>query len=127
MWWPLLAVALVATSFVVAVVVADASLVLVYNETGDLLPEISVSVGSCSKRFRQFASRESICLRLAPRGDAGEISLLAGGACLWRGGYLEPRGGWRAIVRLRRDGQTEFTLTTSPWRQWLGSHDFSRP
>lgn len=120
--WPL-GVALVG-GLTVAVAVARAwvSRVVVYNETGADIAELTVSACGQSRTFRDVADQESVRLKLAATGGESDIAVTTNGVPMWRGDYLEPCGGYRAIVRLRADGEVECSTMISWWRGW-----FSQP
>jgi len=95
---------------------SDASRVVVYNQTGAVLAELTVSACGQSQTFRDVGEGESVRLKLAGVGGESDVAIATNGVALWRGDYVEPRGGYRTIVRLRRDGQVECTTTISWWR-----------
>ena len=119
--WPAAALVTIALATGVAIVRSAASRVVVYNDTGGVIEELSVSACGQSQTFRAVHERESVRFKIQARGEASEITITTNGAVMWRGDYLEPSGGYRAIVRLRRDRQAECTTTISVWQKLLRS------
>lgn len=114
--WLLAAVVLVSGALFDAVISSGVSRIVVYNELGVALPELSISACGQTKVFHDLGDRESVRVKLASMGAASDIVVATNGATLWQGEYIEPRGGYRAILRLRRDGQVECSTTIS-WLQ----------
>ena len=53
---------------------------------------------------------------LAASGGESEIALATNGVAAWRGEFIEPRGGYRAILHLQSGGAVESLVTGSWWR-----------
>ncbi len=119
--WPAGALLTLALAATVAIARSNASRVVVYNDTGRALATLTVSACGQSRTFTEVSDRGSVRLRLAATGSASDIAVSTNGVMMWRGDYLEPRGGYRAIVRLRRDGQVQCTTTISLWQRLLPS------
>ncbi len=117
--WPLLGLLTLGLAAGVALSRSRASLVIVYNATGSAIPELTISACSQSRAFHEVGDRESVHLKLAPRGGESDITVATNGVALWRGEYIEPAGGYRVTVRLRGDGQVETSSTISWWQTWL--------
>lgn len=120
--WPLGLALIGGLTITVAVARAWVSRVVVYNETGADLAELTVSACGQTRTFRDVADQESVRLRLAATGGESDIAIATNGVPLWHGDYLEPRGGYRAIVRLRAGGEVECSTMISWWQSW-----FSQP
>lgn len=118
--WPLGVALIGGLTIAVAVARALTSRVVVYNETGANIAELTVSACGQSRTFRDVADQESVRLKLAATGGESDIAITTNGVPLWRGDYLEPRGGYRAIVRLQPGGEVECFTTTSWWQGWFG-------
>ena len=118
-WGPLGVLLLVSLAAGLALVRSNVSRVVVYNETGGTIDELTISACHQSRTFHEVEERESVRLKLAATGGETDIAIATNGVVMWRGDSIEPRGGCRAIVRLRRDGQVECTATTSRWQGWL--------
>lgn len=115
--WPLGALLMLGGAAGLAIARSNSSRVVVYNETGGSIAELVVSACGQSQVFQDVGERESVRLKLATTGNESDIAIATNGVAMWRGDYLEPRGGYRAIVRLRRDGQVESTTTVSSWQR----------
>lgn len=117
--WPAGALLTLALAATVAIARSNNSRVVVYNDSGSGISELTVSACGQSRTFDNVSHRGSIRLKLAATGSASEIAISTNGVVIWRGDYLEPRGGYRAIVRLRRDCQVQSTTTISWWQSLL--------
>ena len=117
--WPIAVTLLLAVAAAIAVVRARASRVVVYNDTGAAITDLTITACGQSQTFREVGERDSIRLTLARTGSESDIAIATNGVPLWRGDYIEPRGGYRATVRLRADGQVECSTTISCWQAWL--------
>ncbi len=117
--WPLGALLVLGVAAGLAIARSNASRVVVYNETGHSIEDLSITACGQTRTFRDLGERDSVRLRLAANGGASDIAIATNGIAMWRGDYIEPRGGYRAIVRLRRDGQVESTMITSWWQTLL--------
>lgn len=114
--WPFGLFVLLGAAAGLAVTRSNASRVVVYNETGGSITELAVSACGQSQTFYDVAERESVRLKLTAAGGESDIAIATNGLAMWRGDYLEAQGGYRAIVRLRRDGLVESSTTVSWWQ-----------
>lgn len=117
--WPLGTLLVLGVSAGMAIFRSQASRVVVYNETGGSITELAVSACGQSQLFNEVGERESVHLILTGTGGESDIAITTNGVALWRGDYLEAGGGYRATVRLRRDGQVESSTTRSWWQGLL--------
>ena len=118
LWYPLTALALCASALLLALHHSGVSCVVVYNEMDSPIADLRITACGQSQTFRGLEERESVRLKLAALGGESDIAIATNGVLMWRGEYIESRGGFRAILRLGRDGQVQSTTTTS-WRQSL--------
>lgn len=115
--WPAIVVLLVITVIAASLISSNTSWVVVCNNTGVAIPELTISACGQSRRFRDIEDGASVVLKLAPRGGASEVAVsLRGPKPLWHGDYIEPTGGYQAIVRLGRNGEVEYSMAISWWR-----------
>lgn len=119
--WPLAAMVTLTGSLVVAVLRSGASYVVVYNNTGRPIGEMTITACGQEGRFKDVADSESVRFTLTPQGSKSDIAVATNGAALWRGEYIEPAGGFHAFVHLRRDGQVDAATSTSWWQGFLTS------
>ena len=117
--WPLGLALVLLLATATAILNSDTSRVVVDNDSGATILELSVSAAGRTKVFHNLDDRESVTLPLGGGGAPGEIVIITNGAILYRGHYIEPRGGHRATVRLRRDGQVEVLDSVSFWQRFL--------
>jgi hypothetical protein len=117
--WPLGSLLALSLAASLGVAYSNASYVMVYNQTGQLISRLTITAGRDSRIFRDVEDRESVRLVLGGGGGASDIAISTNGVEMWRGEYIEPRGGYRAIVRLRGDGQVECSATISWWQSLL--------
>lgn len=115
--WPLGVLLVLGVAAGLAVARSSVSRVVVYNETGGSIAELAVSACGQSITFHGVAEGESVRLKLTASGGESDIAIATNGLAMWRGDYLEARGGYRAIVRLRRDGLVESSTTVSWWKR----------
>lgn len=114
--WPLFALLALAAAAALAITRSKVSRIVVYNETADGIAELTISACGQSRTFRDVSQHDSVRLNLAPTGGESDISLTTNGSLAWRGEFIEPRGGYRAILRLRQDGQVDALVTVSWWQ-----------
>lgn len=112
---------LLGAALTTAVVRSRASLVIVYNDSGEAFGELTISACGQTQSFHEVAYRESVVLRLTTSGSASDIGVATNGVTMWRGEYIEPQGAYRSIVRLRSDGQVESSTSISWWQDCLNS------
>lgn len=119
MLWPLGSLALICMAAGIGILYSGASRVVVYNETDASLSRVTVTACGTSQTFRDVQDRESVGLVLRRGVGASDVAVATNGVEMWRGDYIEPRGGYRVVVRLRADGQVECTSTISGWQSLL--------
>ena len=115
LWWPLAAAAVLGAAFWFALVRADTSRIVVYNNTGEAIEELTVAACGQSRTFRGVEADSSVRFKLAPTGGESAIAISTNSAVLWQGDYIEARGGYYAIVRLNRDGDVECHTSLQAW------------
>ena len=118
-WWPLTALLTLSVCVGLGIAYSGVSRVVVYNQTGASIAQLTISAGRQAGSFRDVGDRESVRFALSEAGEASDIVIATNGFEMWRGDYIEPRGGYRAVVRLRRDGQAECITTISWWQGLL--------
>ena len=116
LWWPLAAVAVLGAAFWLALVRADTSRILVYNNTGETIAELTVTACGQSRTFREVEFGDSVRLKLVPTGGESDITILTNDAVMWHGDYIEPRGGYFAVIHLNRNGDVESRTSLQAWR-----------
>ena len=95
---------------------ADTSRIIVYNQTGDRLAAITIAACGQTNTFRNIDDEESVRLKLLPTGGASSITLFVNAEERWQGEYIEPGGGYRAIIRLGRQASVTCRNEISWWR-----------
>jgi hypothetical protein len=125
-WWlrkrilfPLLLLAGVAVTGVIAYFNSAASTIVIYNETGNPLPPLLVRAGDQTRTFPALADQESIRIALKPGGgeSAVHLELATEPPWKWDGATIQPRGGQRVTIRLWPDGQVEAFTEISWWQK----------
>lgn len=117
--WPLGFLAVLILAAGLGILYSGASRVVVYNETDATLSRVTVTACGTSQTFRDVQDRESVALVLRRGAGASDVAIATNGVEMWRGDYIEPRGGYRVVVRLRADGQVECNSTISWWQSLL--------
>jgi hypothetical protein len=117
-WWPVATAILLAGSSAWSYLQSNLTSIVVYNETGSKIEAITVSACGTAETFQDVNSRESVRLVIKDQGTASEIEVSTNGVSFWRGDYVEANGGYRAIVHLRHDGETESSVKISWWQRW---------
>ena len=115
-WWPLVAVLAIGGAATVAWLGADASRIIVYNQTGEHLAAVTIIACGQAQTFQDIADDVSVRFKLAPTGGASAITIRVNGEERWQGDYIEPCGGYRAIVRLGRHATVTCRNDISSWR-----------
>ncbi len=117
-WWPLAAGALMTAALVVAVGRSGESRVMICNETGATIPDLTVTVCGQQATFTSLEDGGSARFTLQPTGGESEIALFTNGVStpFWHGDYVEPSGGYRAIVHLQRNGEVVCHTSLSWWQ-----------
>lgn len=117
--WALGSVLLLAAATLLALGRSSVSHIVLYNNTGQEIAELTVSACECSRTFRALQEGESVRLPLAPGRPDGDIIISTNGVACWRGGYTEPGAGERTTVHLLREGGVEIIRSTSCWLELL--------
>ena len=126
-FWPVIALLVLLALFAAGVISSRTSWVAVCNNTGAPIPRLTVSACGQSRTFLDIDDKNSVILRLDPTGSASEVAVfLAGEKPLWRGDYIEPAGGYHAIVRLGRNGEVDCSVSLSWWQHILESVGLGR-
>jgi hypothetical protein len=121
-------VALVLVS-AIALVRSDASLIMVFNETGAPLAAIHLTACGQSANFPALPEDASIRWKLEKHGEPSELGLEVASEppVRWQGGYVEPSGGHRVTLRIWPDGQVEEHRQISFWQRLLkGAPDINQ-
>ncbi|MEI7730754.1 MAG: hypothetical protein WCO56_14365 [Verrucomicrobiota bacterium] len=103
----------------VATLRSRTALIVVYNDTGANLAELTISACGQSQTHRDVGDHESVLMKLKPANTESDIAVFTNGTVMWRGDYVEPRRASRSVVRLQRDGQVECFTTGSWWQDYL--------
>lgn len=117
---PVLSLMLITMAGLAGFVSSDRSRIVIYNETGNPIGALKVEACGQSIVFRNLADEGSVRWDLAARGSESDIALETAvePAWRWRGGYVEPRGGYRITLRVWPDGQVEEDSQISVWQRW---------
>ena len=118
-WFPLVLLVGIGVTSLIAFVDSDASTIVVYNETDNLLPPLLVRVCGQTRTFPVLADQESICIALKPDGAESviQLELATDPPWKWEGEIIRPHGGHRVTIRLLSDGQVEAFDQVSWWRR----------
>jgi hypothetical protein len=118
---PLALLAALAAAGIVAVLRSDTSTIILYNQTGEALGPLRLQACGQTVTLRHLDDQESFRWSLEPRGSESELTLEAATIppLQWRGGYVEPRGGYYVILRLWPDGQVEEHTQINAWQRFL--------
>ena len=111
--WPSALLVILAVFAGVAFKQANDSRVVVYNQSGTRFTFLTVTACGQSHTFRDVEDRESIRFEPVRAGTESDIEISTNGVAMWRGDYIEPRGGYRTTIRLRSDGQVQ---SVSLWK-----------
>ena len=127
-WWmrkriliPFLFMVGVASALVVAVVRSDTSRIILYNETGAAIPALRLAACGQERVLQDVGQDESFRWKLRRSGAPGDILIESASnpPWQWRGGYIQPRGGYRVIIRLVAAGEVEVQTEISIWQRLL--------
>jgi hypothetical protein len=120
-WLPLFFVIGLAGALATAVMRSDTSRIIVYNETGAMIPALRLTACGQEKALTDIGADESFRWKLRPMGTPGEIFIetAANPTWQWRGGYIKPHGGYRVIIRLLGAGEVEVQTEVSIWQRLL--------
>jgi hypothetical protein len=116
---PLLSLVILVVAAFVAIILSDASHVIVYNQTGASIAALKVTACGQTRVFLNLDDQDSFRWKLAPTGELGEIALetAADPPWRWQGSYIQPRGGFRVTLRLWPDGEVEAYTQMSLWQR----------
>ena len=106
-WWPLAALAVLGAVASLAILRLNCSRIVVCNDTGETIDELTVAACGQSRTFHGVEDGSSVRFKLSQQGAESEISVSVAGVERWKGDYIEPRGGYFAIVRMRRGGEID--------------------
>ena len=119
-FWILVGGALsVLIAFFISLRQANVSWIVVYNMTGEPLPPLRIEACGQSRLTPPLPNEGSYRWKLAPRGTPSEIALemAVDPPWRWRGGYIEPQGGYLVTLRIWPDRQVEEHFQFSFWQQ----------
>lgn len=116
---PLASLLLLSVSGYVAVLRSNTSRIVVYNQTGAPIAALRAVACGQTNLFRNLAEEDSFGWKLSPTGDASDIELemAVEPPWRWRGGFIQPRGGYRVTLRLWPDGEVEAHTQVSFWQR----------
>jgi len=117
--WPAGALLLLTLASFGAVLDSGISRVIIANDSGGPISELTVAACGRVKTFHNVGDRESVALVLGGSGPASDIALATNGVSMWRGEYIEPKGGYREALRIRPDGEIVAASTISCWQRLL--------
>ena len=112
LWWPLAAALAIGGAATFAWLDADTSRIIVYNQTGDPLASVTIAACGQTKTFREVDDDVSVRFKLLPTGGASAITIFVNAEERWQGDYIEPSGGYRAIIRLGRHAASRAATTS---------------
>ena len=115
--WPAAALLLTGAALTIALLRSNVSRIVVFNESGAALPELTVSACGQSQTFHEVADGDSVRFSLKGAGAESDITLSTNGTPIWHGEYVQPRGGYRAMIHLERGGQVDADVSVSWWRK----------
>jgi len=107
-------------SSTIAMLRADTSTIVVYNDTGNPLPPLLLQVCNQTKTYAHLDDQQSVRWRLKPAGLPSAIHLEVATTPLWTWDADTPihtRGGYRVIIRLEMGNQVEAYTDYSWWRR----------
>ena len=123
-WWnrkrilfPLTLLVALAVTSLIAYVRADASTIVIYNETGYPLPPLLVRACGQTRTFAALANRESVRIHLKSGGSESAVHLELGNRPPWQwdGPLIKTHGGYRVSIRLWPNHQVEAYTAVSWW------------
>lgn len=130
-WIPVLAVGVTIMSCGVAWYLSGGSQLVLYNETGEKVVALRVKACGQTRNFGGLRDEESVGWTLMETGGASEIVLdveMAGErSWTWRGGYVEPKGGYRVVLRLGPGHEVGLDTQISIWPRIWSSASVSSP
>jgi len=118
---PMALVILTLVAIAVGIYKSNTSSIVVYNQTGRELTVLKVVGCSQTAVFQGLADEDSVRMELLPLGDASEIEIETTGSkpIRWKGGYIEPKGGYFATLRVWPDGTVELHTQVSFWHRLI--------
>jgi len=104
-----------------AIVRSDRSILVLYNESGASIPALRIQV--CGQVFHRNSMPDDTSSRwvLEKVGSPSEIQLelATEPVVLWSGGFMEPRGGHRVVLRVQSDNSVESDSSRTVWSRIL--------
>lgn len=104
-----------------AIIVADRSSVVIYNETGAVLPPVVIRACGQQRVFTGLPEQGSVEWELRAQGteSAVQLELASDPPWRWEGCLIRPHGGFRVTIRLWPQGQVEAYPSRSWWRSLI--------
>lgn len=131
-WWrkkrvllPALFLVVAVAAMLVAVLGSSRSQVILYNDTGGELANITIEACGQSDHLAHLDDGESHRFSLKPGAPPSDIALVIDGDApiRWRDGFMEAQGGYTTFLHVRRGGVVEWDVEISPIRKLLGPLD----
>ncbi len=104
---------------VIALLRSDVSSIVIYNETGGILPPLLVRACSQTKAYPALQDQESVRFKLEPRGPTGTVHMEMATDPPWSWDSENPipsHGGYRLTIRIEPGNQVEAFTDISWWR-----------
>ncbi len=122
---PVAIMALTLVAGAIGIYKSNTSSIIVYNQTGRELSVLKVVGCAQTAVFYRLADEDLVRLKLVPEGQPSEIDIEATGQkpIRWKGGYIEPKGGYRVTLRLWPDGTVELHTQISFWHRMIHEKD----
>jgi hypothetical protein len=122
---PLLTLGLVGLAANYAISTSNTSRIVLYNQTGEPLPPLKLTVCGQTKVLGSLPADASIRWDLMQSGAPSAIELEFGVAppLFWQGGFVEPRGGYRITLHVWSTSRVEVHSQISFWQRLLGRKD----
>ena len=93
--------------------------IVVYNDSS--FPLVGVLVKACQQQFtiRRIEPEDSYRIQIAKTGSESDVDLAIPmePPVSWKGGYIEPRGGYRIELRVLPDMSIKYSTQTSVWQR----------
>lgn len=104
---------------VIAMIRADASTIVIYNETGYPLPPLIIQACHQSKTFPHLDDQQSVRWRLKSHGlpTPVHIEVATTPMVVWDGDTIQSHGGYRVSIRLEPGNRVEAYTDYSWWRR----------
>ncbi len=120
-WWLLVWLACLPVIAGVAFFRSGQSTVVIYNDSG--LPVSGAVLSVCSRQYVVDRILPETSVRVSLDRDGGDCDLVFATTekpvLEWRGGYVEPRSGYRVELRIRPDFSISYDAQISIWRRFL--------